>query len=59
MFSDFDHASNNQRNYISLFGPVRTWRVKLIRHIPASHHKMADGKWLDTVYDDALGHPLF
>lgn len=43
---------------ISKIGPIRTWRVKLLYNIPAAHHKMSNNQWLDTVYDDALQHPL-
>ena len=49
---------NGRRLYISSIGPIRTWRVKLLYNIPAAHHKMANGNWLDTVYDDAMQHPL-
>ncbi len=33
--------------------------MKVVYNIPLLHHKMQNGEWLDTVYDDALSHPLF
>lgn len=59
MNSEFDHAANGRRSYISLFGAIRSWRVQLVYGIPLKYHQEEDGKWLDTVYDDALGHCLF
>lgn len=59
MNSDFEHMVGNRRSYISIFGPIRTWRVQVIYNIPILHHKLQNGQWLDTVYDDALCHPLF
>jgi hypothetical protein len=53
-----EHAINGRRLFISTIGAIRTWRVKLLYHIPIFHHKMANGQWLDTVYDDAIQHPL-
>lgn len=41
-----------------MLGPIRTWKVKVLYHIPPAHHKLANGEWLDTVYDDAISHPL-
>lgn len=49
---------DGKRIFISNIGPVRSWRVQLLYNIPIEHHKMIDGRWLDTVYDDALQHPL-
>lgn len=57
-YNDFNHANNGKRLYVSSIGPIRTWKVKLIYQIPPLHHKMINGEWLDTVYDDALQHPL-
>ena len=48
-----------KRKFISILGPIRTWRIKLLTQIPKLHHTMKNGDWLDTVYDDALSHPLF
>lgn len=59
MSSEFDHAAGGRRSYISIFGPIRTWRTQVVYNIPLAHHKMQNGEWLDTVYDDALSHPLF
>lgn len=59
LYSEFDHAANGRRAYMSVFGPIRTWKTKVVYNIPMAHHKMQDGEWLDTVYDDALSHPLF
>lgn len=59
MNSDYEHMAGNRRSYISIFGPIRTWRVQVIYNIPILHHKLQNGQWLDTVYDDALSHPLF
>lgn len=57
--SEFEHLdSNGKRLFISSIGPIRTWRIKLLYNIPIEHHKMQSGEWLDTVYDDALQHPL-
>lgn len=39
-------------------GPVRTWKVQLIRSIPIKYHQNKAGIWLDTGYDDALAHSL-
>lgn len=41
-----------------MIGPIRTWRVKLIRAIPLQYHKFKTGAWIDTAYDDSLAHPL-
>lgn len=49
---------NGRRQFVTNIGPIRTWRVQLLYNIPDAHHKMANGDWLDTVYDDALQHPL-
>jgi hypothetical protein len=49
---------NGKRRFVTSIGLIRTWRVQLIYNIPAAHHKMTNGDWLDTVYDDALQHPL-
>lgn len=38
------------RSYI---GPIRTWRVQLLRHIPIAYHKF-NNTWLHTLYDDAI-----
>ena len=59
MGSDSDHNRSGRRAYFSLFGAIRTWRTKVVYNIPLGHHKMQNGEWLDTVYDDALSHPLF
>ena len=57
--SEFEHMSpDRKRLFVSSIGPIRTWRVKLLYSIPAKHHQMENGDWLDTVYDDALQHPL-
>lgn len=56
--SRLSHASGKNRLVGTFIGPIRTWRVKLVRSIPIENHKMKDGNWLDTVYDDALAHPL-
>jgi hypothetical protein len=56
--SENEHVLNNRRLFISSIGPIRTWRVKLLYNIPMAHHKMPNGKWLDTVYDDAIQHPI-
>lgn len=56
--SENDHVRYGKRLYISKIGPIRTWKTKLLYNIPISHHKMVTNKWLDTVYDDALQHPI-
>jgi hypothetical protein len=43
MTSEYDHAAGNRRSYISFFGAIRTFRVKVIYNIPPIHHKMANG----------------
>ncbi len=53
-----EHALNNKRLFVSAISPIRTWRVKLLYNIPIAHHKMADGKWLDTVYDDVMQYNI-
>ena len=40
-------------------GPVRTWKVKLIRSIPLMYHQNREQNWIDTGYDDSLAHSLF
>ena len=44
------------RHYI---GPIRSWKVNLIRRVPLEHHQFRNGTWFDTLYDDAIQHPLF
>lgn len=44
--------------HVSSIGPIRSWRVKVIRSIPIAHHKTLYGYWLDVMYDDAFQHPL-
>lgn len=49
---------NGKRKLISNIGPIRTWRVQVLYNIPLAHHKNQNGTWFDTLYDDALQHPL-
>lgn len=56
--SDRDHIINGKRLASTFIGPIRTWRVKLIYHIPIENHKFRLKYWLDTAYDDSLAHPL-
>lgn len=39
---------------ISVFGPIRTWRVKVMYNIPPVYHKQKNGEWLMTLYDEAI-----
>ena len=39
-------------------GPVRTFKVALFRQIKDEDHKDKNGKYLDTLYDDAMQYPL-
>lgn len=57
---DYEHIDNvtGLRRSLSFLGPIRTWRVKLMFHITLENHKMKNGKWLDSGYDDAILHPL-
>ncbi len=57
--SELEHAVNGKRLFLSVFGAIRSWRVKILYYIPDGYHKMVNGEWLDTVYDDALSHPMF
>jgi hypothetical protein len=50
---------DGKRNRVSDIGPIRTWRVKVVRNIPLSYHLMENGAWLDTVYDEAIQHSIF
>jgi hypothetical protein len=52
------YLKGNRRISSSAIGPIRTWRTKLIQNIPLPYHKMKNGKWLDTVSDDALQHSI-
>jgi hypothetical protein len=56
---DYLNTTKNTRKPTSVLAPIRTWRVKLIRHIPPLYHRLKNGQWLDIVSDDALLHPLF
>ena len=56
--SRHSHANGKKRVSGTFIGPIRTWRVKLVRSIPKEHHQMKNGKWLDSCYDDAIAHPL-
>jgi hypothetical protein len=50
---------DGKRNRVSDIGPIRTWRVKVVRNIPLSYHLMENGAWLDTLYDEAIHHSIF
>lgn len=52
-------TAENTRGKGHFLGMIRSWKVKLIRTIPKKYHQNRDGSWLDTLYDDALQHPLF
>lgn len=51
-------GKTGKRMHHSFLGPIRTWRVKLLYNIPLIYHKMQNGQWLDTGYDDAITNPL-
>lgn len=54
-----DHVTfSGKRKAGSFIGPIRTWRVELIRSIPIANHKFSNGNWIDTAYDDSLAHAL-
>lgn len=41
-----------------MMGPIRTFYTELFRHIKEEDHKFKNGKWLDTMYDDAMQYPM-
>lgn len=49
---------NNKRKKVHFIGPIRTWLVKLLYNIPLKYHQNSTGQWIDTVYDDAIQHPI-
>lgn len=51
-------TEDGKRKSNHFIGPIRTWRVKLLYNVPLSHHQNSSKQWLDTVYDDALQHPI-
>lgn len=55
---DADHIRDGRRLAGSFLGPIRTWRVKLIYHIPIENHKFKNETWLESAYDDSLAHSL-
>jgi|JI10StandDraft_1071094.scaffolds.fasta_scaffold967563_1 hypothetical protein len=58
MKSETTHLYRKKRRMISYIGPIRTWRVQLLYHIPLIYHRNQSGMWLDTLVDDAIQHPL-
>lgn len=40
-------------------GPLRSWRIQLIRKIPKEYHLDKNRNWFKTAYDAALQHSLF
>lgn len=51
-------SRNGKRISYHFIGPIRTWKVKLVTHIPLMYHTYADGQWFTTDYDDAIQYPL-
>lgn len=56
--SESEYKVNGRRNFISYLGPIRTWRVQLMYHLPLEYQMMGNGKWLDTAYDDSIQYSL-
>lgn len=52
------NTMTNTRRGGHYIGPIRTWRVQLLYNIPLSYHFNQKGKWLDTLYDDAIQYCL-
>lgn len=50
--------SNKKRKKGHFIGHLTTWYVSLLKKINLEDHKMPNGEWYDTLYDDAFQHPL-
>ncbi len=56
--SESEYQEGGRRKFVSYIGPIRTWKVELMYHLPLSYQMTENGKWLDTAYDDNIQYCL-